>query len=285
MPAHPISNKTNNINLLNVMQKIKIKIPVYLLLLTLYSVVACSNKPLLWPKNGLKVLAVYYELAVTDTTKFSVTGNLITLPVLPDSIIRKYDTITFSTPGQKAKSWFPGMHVQSVKKHSGQPCIEEYYTFDHGSVKLVGYTVNDTAYVTAFSNPLVVLPALPATYDTSSAVKTDWDHTVRQFTGTTKMKTIVQQLGTPSISLKGKKESGYLYALTLCSDATVGFGGQNLIVSDAIVMKSKLLFSKSRDLLFEWSLKSRPSTTENDSITGKPKIDTYLEVISYTTIN
>ena len=267
------------------MQTNKKKFPVSIYLLPLFSIFACSQRPLLWPHNGQKVLATYYKLATLDTSKISVSNNAFILPELPDSAIRKYDTITYTAPRQNAKTWFSDLHMLSVKKHSGQTRIEEYYTFDKGSVKLAGYTINDSLHITAFSKPLVVLPALPIKYDTSSAVKTDWDFAAQKFTGKIKMKTQVQLLSTPVVSLKGMAENGYLYSITISSDATVGFGNQNLIVPDAIVMKSKLLFSKTRGLLFEWSIKNRTSPVQKDTVTGRPEIDTYLEVITYKSLN
>lgn len=253
----------------------------FLPLLLLLIVTACNPQPMLWPNNGQKILATYYELPSSDTTKIVISDSLVLLPELPDSAIQKYDTILYAKPGKHARALFPGVRLHSVKKHSGQPRIEEYYTFDKDAVKLAGYTVNDTAYITTYSRPMVILPAIEDKYDSTTTVKTDRDRTSQKFTGETKMKTRVQLICNTKLSSNGTTESGFLYDLTLSSDATVGFGDNNLVVPDAIVMQSNLLFGKTRGLLYEWSLKSKPapSQTGNPAKENTPII--YLEFITY----
>jgi len=57
-------------------------------------------------------------------------------------------------------------------------------------------------------------------------------------------------------------------------DGTVGYGDTNLIVPDAILMKSKILFIKGQGPVLEWGVRSRKKEYEKTTAyKNDPKID------------
>jgi hypothetical protein len=241
----------------------------------------------LWPDNHSMIEAVTYELNTSDTSKIVTrVEDKFIIADLTDSLISELDTIKYNSPGSEIHKFFPGLKIKSTRSYSRNPDIVEYYIFDHGAVKLAGYSTGDSLMpCTVFSNPLVIIPNPGAESDSSAAIKQNWSTKEDCFKKETRTKTIVRLVATGTLWLKGQKEEFLIYELTLRGDAKVNVGEQELIVPDAIFMQSKMLFTKTKGLIYEWSIKSKQTEINQQNPISQPRSTSYLELIQYNPIN
>jgi hypothetical protein len=260
-----------------------------LFLFSVFSLLLSCNldpKPELWPANPTCVEAVTYELNLADTSKiFTREGVQNIIMNVSDSLITKHDTIFYNTPEKGISKFFPGLKIRTTKTYKSNPSIKEYYLFDKGAVKLAGYATGDSVKpVTAFTKPLVIFPKQGVVTDSTIAMKQNWISRENAFKEDTKTRTVVKLVKTGTLIIKGQKEEFLQYELTLTSDAKVGFGGQELIVPDAIYMQSHMVIGKTKGLLCEWSIKTKRATSDQKKPARLPDTTNYLEFIKYTSI-
>jgi len=241
---------------------------------------------MLWPENGTKVKARFYKLSISDTSKILTNeGSDYKFVVLADSLVTKLDTIKYSNPDSKADKYFPNLKLKTVKGYCSNPNISEYYVFDHGAVKLAGYSTGDSLVpFTSFDNPLIILPALGVKSDSSCAIKQNWSLKKALFVKETNTKTKIKLRRAGTIIYEGQKEEFLLFELILTGDAKVAFGEKELIVPDAIYLKSLLLFSKNKGLIYEWSIKTQQLSPDSNNLNDPPKNNLYIELIKYNTL-
>jgi len=258
------------------MPKINIVISIIVLLSS------CQSSPELWPINNTRQEAIFYELNIADTSNlFTKEDSNYKIIDCSNAIINKDDTIEYSNPGDEIGGIFKGITIQSAKRNRSNPKVIEYYCFDNGAVKLAGYSTGDslTQYV-RFSKPMVILPDIKALEDSSNSVKQNWNHVDHAFKDETKIRTQVKLAKTGTFIIDGKKEDFLLYQLTLIGDAMMNYGGKNLLVPDAIFMQTNLLYGKTKGLLYEWSIKSK--RTSSDVLEpDQQQITNYIELIKY----
>jgi hypothetical protein len=257
-----------------------------LFLLFAFVILSCNEKPSSWPKDGTTLEAVYYELPLSDTSNILIqVGQTYRLTQFGDSLVKKRDTIRYTACSNKNLPSYPLSHIDMVKTYSLNASLKEYYQKEHGSLRLVGYSAGDSLVpFTAFTSPLVIIPPTGLVADSTKAVKQSWDSKEKKFKTETNTTTRVTLLKTLTLMLDGQPEEVALYQLTLTSDALVAYGNRQLLVSNAIVIQSKMLLGKTRGLLGEWSIKTRQpeSTGNNPEENAKPA--SYLEIIVYKAI-
>jgi hypothetical protein len=248
-----------------------------------FALSSCTQKPILWPDDSIKLHAFTYELPILDTHKImEKNGNYYTIVSLNDTFKRKHDTINYNIPKKDLKPYFTNNKIKTAKTSGSNPAITEYYLFEKGAVKLAGYTTgNPQAPATLFSEPLVILPSIGTKTDSSEAIQQNWDPKKNNFKKGTKIKTNVKLVNTGTLLLDGQKEEFLLYELTLTGDALTYYGEQQLVMPGAIYLQSHLLYGKTKGLLYEWSIKSKPITAEQNEAGSKPNYISYLEIIKY----
>ena len=79
--------------------------------------------------------------------------------------------------------------------------------------------------------------------------------------------------------INGREDEYFLYELTLTQDVEISYGEQGLIVPEAILLKSDLLYCTSIGLVAEWGLRTKPKETNGQG--DKPVMDVYCEVNKY----
>lgn len=247
---------------------------------------SCSQEASIWPDNNSEIQARFYKLSISDTSKILIKeGADFKFIDLTDSLVTKFDTIKYSVPDSKTVKYFSNIKIKTVKSYTSSPNISEYYVFDNGAIKLAGYSTGDSLVpLTSFDNPLLILPALGVKSDSSSAIKQNWSVKKNQFVKETKTKTKVKLRRTGTIIFEGQKEEFLLFELTLSGDAKVSYGEKELIVPDAIYLKSFLLFSKTKGLVYEWSIKGEQLKANPNNPNELQKNNLYIELIKYNTL-
>jgi len=257
-----------------------------ILLISIF-IISCIQEPTLWPSNNSEIQAKFYKLSISDTSKLLFKeGPDFKFIDLTDSLVTKLDTIKYANPDSKTDKYFPNLQLKSVKSYSSNPIVSQYYVFDHGAVKLAGFSTGDSLVpFTSFDNPLTILPALGVKSDSSSAIKQIWSVKKNQFVKETKTKTKIKLRRTGTVIYEGQKDEFLLFELILKGDAKVSFGEKELIVPDAIYLKSQLLFSKTKGLIYEWCIKSQQSHAYSNKPDELSKNNSYIELIKYNTVN
>jgi hypothetical protein len=257
---------------------------IFTLLITTILLIGCNKNPSLWPENGVKLEATTYQLNVADTNivLIEVSGiNRITN--FNDSLITSKDTISYEAPNPDIIKNIPFLVDQQVV-HSKNAALVEFYSFLSGSVKLAGFAAQDTLKpLSIFDSPLVILPSINTSVDTTTSFMQTWNMDKKSFEKGQKTKTVVKLLKSGKLAVNDKEEQFYLYELTITRDAIVNFGEHGLIVPEAVLLRSNLLYGKSSGLIMEWGIRARAKEKEKE--TAKPEMETYLEVTKYTHFN
>jgi hypothetical protein len=125
--------------------------------------------------------------------------------------------------------------------------------------------------------------------DSTTAMKQVWNDQQKNFVNDTRTQTVVKLIKTCHVEVEGQQENCILYELTLIADARIAFGGQNLVVPNAIAMRSMMLVGETKGLLCEWSIKTSPVTNAQpgmgpDDIQSQKTIS-YVELIQYKALN
>jgi len=74
-----------------------------------------------------------------------------------------------------------------------------------------------------------------------------------------------------------KKQKGILCEMRMTQDASIPFGETNLILPEAITLKSKVLIAKDMGTILEWSIQSRKMEIDNEE-SPVPETEIYMEI-------
>jgi hypothetical protein len=261
-----------------------LKIKVCIIILTLISILyACETKPLLWPVNNSLQEIVTYELNISDSSLILTNQKgLFKILDLTDSLVSKRDTISYNSPDIKTVEFYPNMNINSTKTYYSNPSVTEYYLFKNGSVLLAGYKTGDSLKpYTSFTTPLVIIPSMGVFADSTTAMQQSWSLKEKCYKKETKTKTIVRLLMSGNIMLNRQKEEFLLYELIITGDGSVYYGEKELLIPNAVLLESKLLFGKTKGLLYEWSIKTKKNNVDQKNPTQHSQIRNYIELTKY----
>jgi len=231
----------------------------YTILIIIVFITRCQRVTNLRFPNGSVIKAEVYTLSVSDTSKIiTVNDDLIHLNAFPDSSLSRIDTLTYHKPQPGLLKKIFG-RIDQVGTNSRNLRVTELYRFKNGSVYLVGYVNHDSARpYTLFDPPLIILPDETTTADTTIATMFTLDQNGICSSDGVTIKSIICLKKRGRIIMDKTVVNCYLYELTLLQDAVINFGEQGLIVPEAIVISSNLLYAGGRGLLAEWKIRTYP---------------------------
>lgn len=239
----------------------------------------CTDKPSLWPESGISKEISIFELPLSDTNLILVEeNNVYSIAQFNDSLLRTVEIVSYQEPKSTLIKEIPYTINQQVV-HRNNTNASAFYSFQKGIVKLAGYTTKDTLKpLTIFNNPLVILPLKNVQGDTTTSFMYTWNKEKMSFEKGQKAKSKVQLIKTGTLRLKNTKEPFYLYSLTLSQDVILNYGEQKLILPEAIVIKSFLLYGEKSGLILEWGIRTKEVKKEEPS---EQENTAYLELSRY----
>jgi hypothetical protein len=232
----------------------------------------------LWTEHGTSVQNITWEVPLADsaTVLQQRRGNWI-LPHPPDSVKPKVSVTRHMKPDNNPYPDMLGSVDQEVL-HEGGTVTKEFYRFDTSGVSLVGYETSDSAsLLTIYEPPLLILPASVERLDTVFFCETTpkvWNALADSFQQEQKTRIRLRQLQEGSVRIDSALTPAVLLQMTLSVDGTVGYGGTDLIVPDAIVMQSNILIIEGLGPLLEWGIRSRKKKDEKAVV---HESDSYVE--------
>lgn len=231
--------------------------------------------------NGSVVKSETYALNVKDTGNVLFAKNeTFYLNTFSDSLKIKTDTISYNKPVKdESDSVFGEIHQQVINTRNRN--VTEVYSFIKGGVYLLGYkTSSNEPSFTRFEDPLIILPVSGKLSDsTVTEMKTLNRNASTEKLAGLKVKSTVKLIKTGKAEINNFTEDIYLYELTIIQDFSMSYGNNGLIIPDAIMLNSTLLYGSKSGLIAEWGLRNRKKTTQTPSET--PEQEAYLELIKY----
>ena len=255
------------------------------LLLAALIFISCGSNdpPKTWPSNGTVIKNIKWEVPLSDSLNvLNKEGDLLKLPLLPKGSVAETTFTTYRTPQLNNYNEILGGVSQEVV-HSTNPNTIEFYRFEKGAVYFLGYTNPDTVRpLTVFDPPLLIMPDDVFDIDqsiVSTSVSKKWDKESFEEGFKTSFKIIKKQSGS-FITEKNKKQKAVLCEMIITQDAGVPYGETNLIMPDAITMKSSVLITEDDGPVLEWGIRSRKIQTENND-NHSPERDLYIEITKH----
>lgn len=249
---------------------------IYLILSAGLFLFCCGKTSSLRPPNGTKLQSSTWELPIGDTSRiFYKENNIYVINSFDDSLLRKKDTIIYKSVDKEHYRQIFGS-IDQVVVNSSNKNIEEVYRINNEGVYLAGYLTADSIRpYTVFDPPIMILPAIDIERDSTVAEMKTWNNELKSFEKSIKTYSIVELQKTGKMQINKIEDDFYLYELTITRDEVVYFGDKDLIVPEAIVLKSKLLYGKSSGLSAEWGIRSKK---EEQNANDDQKINSYLEL-------
>ena len=230
--------------------------------LILFLFAGCSHEPpKYWPANGTIFRNIYWEIPIADSSAVLLkqAGQWILPEPLPREI-GKTELSRHRNPKMKRYKTQLGRVDQEVVRGLSSSDVE-FYRFDKGAVLLLGHTIRDTLKpLVVYDPPLVLLPSnienLTSLYKTEAVTKT-WNNDLNHFEKGQKIRIKIElkESGTRMIDLENLH--ALLCDMTISSDRAVALGETNLVVPDAMQMKSSMLIVETFGPVMEWGIRSR----------------------------
>lgn len=168
----------------------------------------------------------------------------------------------------KGKPYFKylGRVDQEVIRDRG-PILKEYYRFDRNGVLFLGGESSDsTRLLTLYQPPLLLLPNELDQLDTTEiheAIPRVWDAMADTFQEEPKIRIRLTKKKRGQVRIDDSLVPALLCKMAISQDGTVGFGGTDLIVPDAVMMESYILLVKRIGPVLEWGIRSRQSESQD----------------------
>ncbi len=137
----------------------------------------------------------------------------------------------------------------------------EFYRFKKGKVLLLGMTSSDKVKpFTMFDPPLEIWPGnemFKYKKCMSDGVTQVWDGLKKEFSSEqkTRITFVLKEQG--MVNLEKEYIQAVLYEMSISQDKTVGFGGTDLIVPDAVSMQSSILMVEGIGPVLEWGIRTK----------------------------
>jgi hypothetical protein len=224
---------------------------------------ACSRNspPSFWPRNGVRFEDVTWDVPLADSASVLIEKNgQWKLPDPPDGIPLKIEITLHRKPDGKPYKKLIGRIDQETFRADG-PMLHEFYRFTKKGALLLGYEGSDSKkLLTIFDPPLVMVPPDPGSLDSelvnSSKSKT-WDSKADTFMQNQMTRLRLKRIRRGTVSIDAAVRPAVLCTMSLSQDRMIGFGGTGLIVPDAVMLESRILFVEGIGPVLEWGIRSR----------------------------
>lgn len=260
-----------------------VSVYLFLLLSAIVLSIGCDSKIELRFKNDSIIKSETLELSLSDTNKIFIHENSsLKLNLFEDMNRSRTDTLYYKKAESNRYEKIFGKIDQVIINTKSKNSIE-LYRFDSNKVFLAGYITKDSIeHYTLFSPPLIILTNPEIKFDsTISIMKTFSENNLIEKTGVN-VKSTISLMRSGIINFQDKEEKFFLYELTISKDEIFNYGGQGLIIPDAVLLKSNLLYGEKSGLIAEWGIRSKQNNPEQSP--NKQEIETFLEYNIYSFI-
>ncbi len=254
----------------------------YIIILLL--LVGCSSNQKqynYWVSNGTEIQATKYKLDIDDTSKIIIEENKIArLSSPPESLITNQYSIKYSKVDTSANIYFRDNSNQQVVS-SLNPNFVQYFKVEDDSVLLIGYIdYNHGDTFSVFEPPLIISKkSNNQNFSSKGKIKTfNFPQKSSKLNLNAKLK--VKIIKKMNLSIGDNTQICYLKQITLSRDAKYAYGDNNLILPDAILIKTNLVCNERGIPIAEWSIKSKNENEGQDLNCNKDK-ELYIEFIKY----
>lgn len=268
----------------------------FLLSVTIFFIVSTfcqrSNTPVYWAKNGTTIKNITWEIPRADSASVlrQVEGCWL-LPQPPDNVGDKVTSSRHIQPVEEAYQDLLGQVNQEVV-HDRGAITREFYRFTKMGILLLGHEGRDsTNQLTVYEPPMKLIPSSIEMMDTtfvSETIPRTWDAAKDTFHFGSKMRLKLTKINRGKVLIDSVAVPAVKCKMSLSQDGTVGYGGTDLIVPDAVIMESHILLVQGLGPVLEWGIRSRKieeneiSPGESDSDEKSPKLsqkrELYIEV-------
>jgi hypothetical protein len=249
------------------------------------SVFTCTSERIIGPASGSCIISRTYILNVSDTTNLLKNlGDSYHLYIPKDSSQVSTDTIWYNDPGKEVLKVPYLAKSNLVKTTSHNPELKEFYLQNQTGLHLVGYSTSDSLRpYEVFERPLLIIPNSDVEKISSSSKRHIWHSQSQSFQQEITTRTQIEQKGIGKLIWNSEVEDFIKYELTISTDRILEYGKSNLVMPDAIMLKSVLILNTQGYLICEWGIRSRSGSDESDqSINATyPNNETFLEFTLY----
>jgi len=260
-----------------------VSVYLFLLLSAIVLSISCDSKIELRFKNDSIIKSETLELSLSDTNKIFIHENSsLKLNLFEDINRSRTDTLYYKKAESNRYEKIFGKIDQVIINTKSKNSIE-LYRFDSNKVFLAGYITKDSIeHYTLFSPPLIISTNPEIKFDsTISIMKTFSENNLIEKTGMN-VKSTISLMRSGTINFQDKEEKFFLYELTISKDEIFNYGGQGLIIPDAVLLKSNLLYGEKSGLIAEWGIRSKQNIPEQSP--DKQETETFLEYNIYSFI-
>jgi hypothetical protein len=239
-------------------------------IIIIFAMPSCSPRPpSYWPRNNTSFKTVLKELALADSSAVLKTAQ--NNWILPDVDEAAQTNVTLNhhrAPDGQPYRKYLGRVDQEVAIDGGSG-LREFYRFGRRGVWLLGIGSRDsTRLLTVYSPPLLLLPADLKKQDSTivhESVPRVWNALADSFKAgpETRMRLTLEKRG--RVWLDSVPVPAILCRMAISQDGTVEFGGTHLIVPDAVMMESRVLFVQGIGPVLEWGIRSSFSETKESA--------------------
>lgn len=252
-----------------------------ILTLFLILVFSCSKEKHFWIDNGTILKATKFKIALSDSSKILMAKNHKTILLSPaDSLVLNKFILKYSKLDSNANRYFLDNSNQQITSSINSNIIQ-YYKVENDKVLFVGYSkLNTDNLYTVFEPPLTISLKNNEETFTSTGIMKTFNYQKKSFDKGFNAKLEVRILNKVSLLDDNKTLSCLLRQITLSRDAKYAYGNNNLVLPDAVIMRTNLLTNKEGIPIAEWSIRLEH---DNSKLEHNSKEDSkyYIEFIKY----
>ena len=207
-----------------------------------------------WTPNGKTVENITWDVPAADSSVLCNLGGRWQLPIPPENHVERTITRHVRPSGGNLPNVF--MNADQLVRHEAGMLQEEYYRVGKQGLFLLGFSGHDaTASLMRCNPPLLLLPSNPEVIDaavTAESMMQVWDAEADSFRNDGLCRATFKVIERGTLSLPSGDMPAILVKMTLSKDLTLKFGNNDLIMTDAVTVKSNVLLTRSWGSVLEW---------------------------------
>ena len=219
-----------------------------------------------WPEHPSVFQDTQWTIQLEDSAAVLLEENETwNLPIPPKESSEQSRVQHQESKGKPYFGWL-GRVDQEVIRNRG-PILREYYRFGRNGILFLGGESSDsTRLLTFYQPPLLLLPNDLDRLDTTlthETVPRVWNALTDTFQEEPRIRIRLSPKKTGQVRIDDTLVPAVLCRMVISQDGTVGFGGTDLIVPDAVMMESHVLFARGIGPVLEWGIRSRQSESQD----------------------
>ncbi len=242
-----------------------------------------NDLPQHWPSNGTVIKNTKWEVPFSDSLKvLSKEGDLWRIPSHPEGTVAETTYTSHRKPQLLKYNEILGRVDQEVV-HSNDTGVVEFYRFEKGTVLFLGYTNSDSLKsLTEITPPLLIQPENIMDIEKdiqSTGVSRKWNKEFLDEGFKTTFLISKKESGR-FITANNREQKAILCEMIITQEAPLSYGETNLMLPNAITIKSNVLLIKDIGAILEWGIRERKIETENEKKENSER-KLYVEITRY----